>query len=82
MRLGVDADTERRPGRTEDRRFTGSNVCDCGGLFTADVPSYYKHSEVMIMEGIYNATSLTIARAHSFIMNGVKGTESPVAASI
>jgi hypothetical protein len=52
MRPGVDADVERRPGRIEDLRFTGSNVCDCGGLFAADVPSYYQYNEVMI---IYNS---------------------------
>ena len=68
----------------EDWRFIESNVCVFGGLLDAIVPSYCnQYNEVTIIEGIYSTIILlTIAHAHSFIMNGIKGIESPVAESI
>ena len=50
---GVDVEVRRRHGTTEDLRFIGSNVCECGGAFDDVVPSYCdQHNEVTIIRSI------------------------------
>jgi len=50
--LGADVEARRRLGTTEDLRFIGSNVCECGGLFDDVVPSYCDQYNKVIIRSI------------------------------
>ena len=73
-----------RDEMTDDLRFIGSNVYVWGGLFDDVILSYCDRcNEITIRSIQYDLNAaLTIARAHSFIINSVNGIESPVAESI